>query len=176
MNWTNLLTREMTATYQTTDNMLAQLKDADLNWKPATGENWMTVGQLLAHINGSCGACCQGVVTGDWGLPEGDCDGDAGGHEPMMPTAEQMATVESVAAARAALAADRKVALQMLEKAGEKNLSTLKSAAPWEPDNQLILGHHLLHMVNHLAIHKAQLFYYLKLMGRKVDTMTLWGM
>ena len=29
--------------------------------------------------------------------------------------------------------------------------------------------------VDHLKIHKAQLFYYLKLMGRKVDTMSLWG-
>ncbi len=177
MNWTELLTREMNATYQTTDNMVGMLKDSDLDWKPSTGENWMTVGQLLAHINTSCGMCCQGFVTGDWGMPEGggDCDTETN-QEPKMPTAEQMATVDSVAEARKALAADREVALQMLEKAGEENLATLKSAAPWEPDNQLILGHHLLHMVNHLAIHKAQLFYYLKLMGHKVDTMILWGM
>jgi len=30
-------------------------------------------------------------------------------------------------------------------------------------------------MSQHLGIHKAQLFYYLKLMDQKVDTMTLWG-
>ena len=175
MNWTELLTREMTATYQTTDKMVGMLKDSDLDWKPATGKNWMTVGQLLAHINTSCGMCCQGFVTGDWGVPEGsgDCDAE---QEPQMPTAEQMDAVASVAEARKALAADRKLALQMLEKAGENNLATLKSAAPWDPNNQLILGHHLLHMVNHLASHKSQLFYYLKLMGHKVDTMALWGM
>ncbi len=174
MNWTELLTREMNSTYQATDNMVGLLKDADLDWKPATGENWMTVGQLLAHINTACGLCCQGFVTGDWGMPEGGA-GDAD-QAPKMPTAEQLPSVDSVAEARKALAADREVALQMLEKAGEKNLATMKSAAPWEPDNQLLLGHHLLHMVDHLASHKAQLFYYMKLMGHKVDTMTLWGM
>ncbi len=174
MNWTELLTQEMTAAYRTTDNMLGLLEDSDLDWKPATGENWMTVGQLLKHINESCGMCCQGFVTGDWGMPEGD-PGAGADQEPKLPTAEQMATVASVSEARAALAADRKVAFRMLEKAGEENLATLESAAPWAPDDQRLLGHHLLQMVGHLDLHRAQLFYYLKLMGRKVDTTTLWG-
>lgn len=173
MNWTALLTQEMTATYNATKNMMELLEDGDLAWKPATGENWMTVGQLLAHINGSCGLCCQGFVTGEWGMPEGADDGD---HEPQLPTAEQMVSVASMVEAREGFAADRKLAFQMLEKAGEDTLATLEMAAPWEPDNQRLLGHHLLQMVNHLGIHKAQLFYYLKLMGHKVDTMTLWGM
>jgi hypothetical protein len=30
-------------------------------------------------------------------------------------------------------------------------------------------------MVDHLASHKSQLFYYLKLMGRPVHTGSLWG-
>jgi hypothetical protein len=34
----------------------------------------------------------------------------------------------------------------------------------------------MLEIVNHLAVHKAQLFYYLKPMGRPVHTMSLWGM
>lgn len=175
MNWTELLTREMNATYRPAEAMLEMLTDSDLGWKPATGENWMTVGQLLAHLNMACGMCCQGFVTGQWGMPDSDCE-PAGEQEPMLPTAEQMPTVESVAVAREGLQADRKLALQMLEKAGEENLATLKSAAPWDPENEQLLGHHLLQMVQHLAIHKAQLFYYLKLMGRKVDTSTLWGM
>jgi len=29
--------------------------------------------------------------------------------------------------------------------------------------------------VNHLLSHKGQLFYYLKLQGREVNTMHLWG-
>jgi hypothetical protein len=30
-------------------------------------------------------------------------------------------------------------------------------------------------MIRHLAQHKGQLFYYLKLMGRDVDSSDLWG-
>jgi uncharacterized damage-inducible protein DinB len=101
--------------------------------------------------------------------------GDADSHEMMLPRAEQMPTVGSVAEARKLLAADRETAFEMLETAGEEKLANEKAAAPWDPGNERVLGHHLLHMVDHLAIHKAQLFYYLKLMGRKVDTMTLWG-
>jgi len=40
----------------------------------------------------------------------------------------------------------------------------------------MILGHRLLHMVDHLALHKAQLYYYLKLQGKSVNTDTLWGL
>jgi len=179
MNWTALLIKEMTGNYNATEKMYGLLKDADLAWKPATGENWMTVGQLLAHLNEACGMCCQGFVTGDWSMMggEGDCDesGDGENAEPMLPTAEQMPTVASVADALKALKSDRKLAFQMIEKAGEENLDCAMSAAPWSPGDQTNLGHHLLQMSQHLGIHKAQLFYYLKLMGQKVDTMTLWG-
>jgi len=38
------------------------------------------------------------------------------------------------------------------------------------------LGHRLLGMVGHLELHKAQLFYYLKLQGKPVNTMHMYGM
>ncbi len=34
MNWTQLITSEMEATYAVTDNLMAMLKDEDLGWKP----------------------------------------------------------------------------------------------------------------------------------------------
>jgi len=49
-------------------------------------------------------------------------------------------------------------------------------SAPWEQGKDKLLGKHMLDMVDHLSIHKAQLFYYLKLMERPVDTISLWGM
>lgn len=174
MNWAELIHKEMTAAYASTDKMMGLLEDKDLDWKPATGENWMTTGQLLMHLTNACGTCFRGFVTGDWGRPEGAGEPKSN-EEPMLPRAEQMPTVASVAEARAALAKDRELAIEMIEQAGEQKLANLKSAAPWEPENERVLGHHLLQMVDHLAIHKAQLFYYLKLMGRPVDTMTLWG-
>jgi len=40
----------------------------------------------------------------------------------------------------------------------------------------MVLGHHLLQMVEHLNSHKSQLFYYLKMQGKPVNTGDLWGM
>jgi len=174
MNWTQLITSEMEEVYAVTDKLMAMLNDEDLNWKPATGSNWMTSGQLLEHMTAACGMCCKGFVTGDWGLPEG-VDFKDMPEEDMLPTAEKMPTVESVAAARKTLAEDRNVGLAMIEQAGEDKLGSKMMSAPWEPDNDKLLGKHMLDMVNHLSTHKAQLFYYLKLMGRPVDTKSLWG-
>jgi len=94
----------------------------------------------------------------------------------MLPPAEALPTVETVAKARELLAADKKLALEMLAQAGEDDLENKRLAAPWSPQQETQLGHHLLGMVIHLQSHKSQLFYYLKLMGRDVNTMHLWGM
>jgi len=175
MNWTELITSEIEATYPVADNLMAMLKDEDLDWKPATGDNWMTAGQLLMHLTSACGMCCKGFVTGDWGLPDGASFDDMP-HEDMLPPAEKLPTVDSVAQARQALAEDKKTALAVLAEAGEDKLNNQTLEAPWQKGVSKPLGKHMLEMVNHLAVHKAQLFYYLKLMGRPVNTMSLWGM
>ena len=59
--------------------------------------------------------------------------------------------------------------------AGENGLTNRKMAAPWAPGREQTLGWHLLQMVQHLERHKSQLFYYLKLQGKPVDTGDLWG-
>ena len=175
MNWTELITSEIEATYAVTDNLMAMLKDEELNWKPATGDNWMTAGQLLMHLTNACGLCCKGFVTGRLGPARGASFEDMPKDE-MMPPAEKLPSFDSVAQAREALAADKKTALAMLAKAGEEDLDTQTLEAPWEKGVSKSLGKHMLEMVNHLGVHKAQLFYYLKLMGRPVNTMSLWGM
>jgi hypothetical protein len=175
MNWTQVITSDMEATYAVTDKLMSMLKDEELGWKPATGANWMTAGQLLMHLTTACGMCCKGFVTGDWGLPDGASFDDMP-HEDMMPKADKLPTVDSVAQAREALAEDKKTALAMVAQAGEDEMNSKMLSAPWDQGKDRVLGKHMLEMVNHLAIHKAQLFYYLKLMDRPVDTMTLWGM
>jgi len=173
MNWTQLIQAEMANGYKSAFGLLDKLGDDDLGWKPATGENWMTVGQLLLHLANSCGFAMRGFVTGDWvppaelGYPE-DMEG-------MLP-AEKLPSAQSVAWARDYLEKDRRVALECLETAGENGLAERVMAAPWDPEHQQCLGHHCLQMVSHMNIHKAQLFYYLKLRGQNVNTLDLWGM
>ena len=71
MNWTKLLKSEIETAYTTTERLFDKVDPDRLDWKPETGANWMTVGQLLKHITCACGAACKGFVTGDWGLPPG---------------------------------------------------------------------------------------------------------
>lgn len=173
MKWTPLLTEGMQYNYAVADGLMAMVTDADLDWKPATGKNWMTTGQLLQHITEACGLCCKGFLTGDWGMPEGM---EMPEGESMLPPAEAMAGVKSVKEAREKLAADRQTALDMVKQAGEDKLETHRVAAPWEPGCERTLGEQFLSMMMHLQTHKSQLYYYLKLMGRDVNTQHLWGM
>lgn len=174
MNWTDLLTVEIETAYASTAQLLDKVDPDRLEWKPDTGSNWMTVGQLLKHITEACGASCRAFVTGDWGLPPGVRMEDLSPQE-MLPPAETLPALASVAAARSLLSQDKEVALQALRQAGEDALAHRSMAAPWAPGREYPLGRHLLQMVQHLERHKAQLFYYLKLQGKPVTTADLWG-
>ncbi len=138
MNWTDLLSREIDYTYRAAEGLMDLAGDADLSWKPSSGDNWMTTGQLLFHVSESCGMPMKGFVTGDWGLPEGASMDDAGSGD-MLPPAESMPAVESVAEAKALLAADREVSFEMLKLAGEERMQNEPAPAPWDPTD-LVLG------------------------------------
>ena len=174
MQLTQLLKQEAEAMYAATEGLFKLVDASQLGWKPATGKNWMTVGQLLQHCTTACGACVKGFVSGDWGFPEGMKMEDLP-PDQMLPPAEKMPSATSVEAALRDLAADKKVCMQYLAEAGEQNLLTKRSVPPWGGP-EVTLFQHIVHMIEHLGQHKGQLFYYLKLQGKNVDTGTLWGM
>jgi uncharacterized damage-inducible protein DinB len=169
MNWTQLLTTRVDEAYRATGGLLGLLKDADLTWKPPAGSNWMTTGQLLEHMTTACGHCVAAFVDDKWEMPEG------AGEDGMLPPASKMPSAKSVADARSRIEADHKVALAKIAAAGEQRLASEQVAAPWNPQPQL-LARQVLDMVGHLENHKAQLFFYLKQMGRPVHTGHLYGM
>ncbi len=119
------------------------------------------------HLGSACGAPMRGFVSGDWGLPEDAEMGD-------QPPASKLPAVGSVAEARRLVSEDKQAALQALAASTEDDLAHKKAPAPWDP-TELLLGHRLLQMLDHLKQHKGQLFYYLKLQGRPVGTANLWG-
>jgi len=172
MNWKELLQTEMEAAYKGTERLVSMVEDSQLGWKPATGQNWMTTGQLLKHISDACGMAIKGFVTGDWGLPEGMDLKDLKPEEMLLP-AEKMPAVANVADALKLLAEDKKTGLDLLAQCREDDLANRPAPAPWD-DREMVLGHRLLQMIYHLQIHKAQLFYYLKLQGKPVGTADLW--
>lgn len=170
MNWTQLLKDEAESTYAATLKLLDKVDPDCLAWKPQTGNNWMATSQLLMHLTEACGAACKAFVTGDWGLPPGVKMEDM-----PLPPAEKLPTIGSVAEAKKLLLEDKAVALQSIDQAGEHDLANRKMAAPWAPGIEYVLGRHLLQMIQHLGVHKSQLFYYLKLQGKTVNTTDLWG-
>jgi len=183
MNWTDLLTSQINATYHATDGLMKLVKKDDLAWKPKSGKNWMTTAQLLEHLTNACGWCIGAFVSGNWNPPEAPKPKKKSNKpEPkpdpntgMLP-AEAMPAVKTVAEARKKLAADKQLALDTIAKVGEEGLHSTMTEAPWAPGVKKCLGQHASEMVGHLAQHKAQLFYYLKLQGKPVHTGTLWGM
>jgi hypothetical protein len=174
MNWKELLKIDIEYTYNVTVGLMDLVDGDGLDWKPSVDNNWMTTGQLLMHISNACGAPMRGFVTGDWGLPEG-VDMENMSPEDMLPPAEKMPTVGSVAEAKELLAKDKQTALGTLAECDEDKLANEIATAPWDP-TEMILGRRLLQMVVHLSQHKSQLFYYLKLQGKPVNTGHLWGM
>jgi len=173
MNWTELLKGAVEYNYAVAGRLMSMVDDADLDWKPSAGKNWMNLGQLLKHISDACGSGFKGFVTGDWGFPA-DMDPSSMSPEDMLPPAEKLPAVGSVAEAKQLMAADKAVAIKSLADVGEAELDGKSITAPWDP-HPPPLGLWLLRSVQHLTQHKGQLFYYLKLMGKPVDTNDLWG-
>jgi uncharacterized damage-inducible protein DinB len=174
MTLTEVLTQDAEATYKATEGLMRMVDPGQLGWKPPAGSNWMTLGQLLRHCTDACGMSIRGFVTGDWGLPEG-VKLDEMPADQMLPPAEKMPSVTTVDEALRLMDEDRKTALRYITEAGEENLLTRRLVAPWGGPERTLFQH-LQEMIIHLAQHKGQLFYYLKLQGKPVNTMDLWGM
>lgn len=174
MSLVQVLSEEMENTYDVTKKLFELVEPGQLCWKPATGCNWMNLGQLMMHCaTGGCGAAIRAFVTNDWGLPEGVDIKDIPPEE-LLPPAEELPTVESVEQALRLLEQDREIGRTTLASIQEADLLGRRFAAPWG-GSEFTLFQHLLHMVQHLAQHKGQLFYYLKLLGKDVKTADLWG-
>jgi len=173
MNWTKLLKAETESAYAVAGKLVAMVDEDALGWKPATGSNWMTTGQLLKHLTESCGVSFRAFIKGDWGLPEGVDIKDIP-PESMIPPAEVLPAVGSVAEATRLLSEDKRVAFEMLDSCSEEEFAGRPAPAPWDP-TAMALGHRLLQMIDHMKQHKGQLFYYLKLQGKAVNTSDLWG-
>ena len=157
MDWKTILIEQVKDAYRAAEGLLELVEDNQLSWKPESGENWMTTGQLLNHMADACGLMFKCFITGTWEFEEG------------------LGAVATVAEGKDKLTADKTLALELLEGLTDNDLTTRMVQAPWEKKARP-LGYSLALMVSHLDVHKSQLFYYLKLQGKAVDTALMWGM
>ena len=172
MNWHELLEKQINETYNVAERLVLLLNEKDLTWKPSEINNWMTTGQLLFHLGQCCGVPIKGFVTGEWAMPAHSDINDKT-TDKMLPPAEKLQTVSSLDEALKLMASDKKIALESLALCSEEDLSSKMTPAPWDPA-PVNLGKRILEMVDHFNQHKAQLFYYLKLQGKPVNTMHLY--
>ncbi|PWW83209.1 MULTISPECIES: DinB family protein [Prosthecochloris] len=174
MKWKDLLSVEIDYTYGVTDHLISLVRDDELDWKPDHGSNWMSMGQLLMHMTDACGSTFDGLISGAWDIREEYALNDLD-MQQIFPPANMLPMINTVADARKLLSEDRKLALKSLKKCTEEELAGKYAPAPWTR-HPMILGQRLLHMILHLNQHKEQLYYYLKMTGRSVNTCDLYGM
>ena len=169
-----VLLEETERAYNVTEKLFRKVDDNELSLKPTTGKNWMTVGQLLMHsADGGCGKGLKGFIEGDWGpVVEEEPAEEEAAHQ--LPQAEDLPSVGNIGQAIKILEEDKALAFKCLNEVEESDLLSNKLVAPWG-GKEMSLFQHLLVMIAHLVQHKGQLFYYLKLMGKDVDTGDLWG-
>jgi hypothetical protein len=171
MSLSDVLQQDAEGMYHATRGLFRKVKD--LNWRPATGSNWMDTAQLLKHCTQACGSTIHGFVEQGWGVPASEApSGDEA--VGMVPSLEELPRVSSVEEALDALEADRLLCLRTLEGVDDERLLNERSVAPWGGP-EMTLFQHCSGMIWHLGQHKGQLFYYLKLQGMNVGTFELWG-
>ena len=169
----DILIKEAKTTYSITERLIYRVSNDDLIWSPPLGNNWMSMGQLLMHCSHyGCGKAVKGFVKGDWGLPKGKSIEDLIQEEHVSPQ-PALPGVNSVEQALKLLAEDKELTLCSISEADDSSLLDKAFKAPWGGPEQFLF-HHLLQMIVHLTHHKGQLFYYLKLMGKDVNTSDLW--
>jgi uncharacterized damage-inducible protein DinB len=169
-----VLLQETERTYAVTEKLFRKVDDSELGWKPETGRNWMNVGQLLMHCaDAGCGKGLRGFIRGDWGLTGEEDPGEQNANH-HLPTAEELPYVDHVEQALKALEQDKALSISCLNEVEEADLLSKRITAPWG-GLKMSLFQQLWTMIAHLVQHKGQLFYYLKLMGKNVDSSNLWG-
>ena len=148
MSWTESLRMDIEDVYRATEHLLGFVDEESLDWKPGTGNNWMSMGQLMLHLATVCGPGFRGFVTGDWGLPKG-VTAEEKASEDIATQAVEFDSISGVKETRKLLTADKELALRMVQEASEQNLASRMVRAPWAPVDML-LGYALLQMTGHL--------------------------
>ena len=139
--------------YRPVENMLKMVPVDKQNWKPE--ENFMSVGELVAHISEGIGGELKMLVTNNWPKhPEGPM--------PTSTPAEGLAKLEK----------DKTVLRELIAGISEDDFANREAVTPWGASGTIEkMG---FDFKEHFTNHKMQLFTYLKMLGLPVNTQTLY--
>jgi len=151
-----------------TETLMKMAPPDRLDWKPAEG-NFLTLEQVLDHLTtGLEGVRC--FITGDWGVeltPEGELPPEM----EVLPPAEKFPSCDPETALKK-LDESYKIAKEALGRLSEEDFRSKIVKAPWGEEGPMWAM--LLSLLEHQINHKYQLFFYLKMLGLPVNTITLY--
>ena len=151
-----------------TETLMKMAPPDKLDWKPMEG-NFLTLGQVLEHL----GTGLQEIrcfITGDWGMeltPEGEFPPEM----EVLPPADKFPSCDPPTALKK-LDESYKLAKESLGKLSEEEFRSKMVKAPWGVEGPM--WGMLLSALEHQINHKFQLFFYLKMLGLPVNTVTLY--
>lgn len=147
-----------------TRGLVAKVPVDRLDWRP--DPTFLDMGAVVHHVCTAVGAGLRDVMDNGWAIkPEG-----GGG----LPPAEAFPKVGSVKEGLDLIDADWKLFEERFARVDEKTLNVQVCRIPWMAPGTT-LAEYLLLTTEHLSNHRMQLFLYLRLLGVKVDTASLYG-
>lgn len=141
-------------------SLFAKAKATDLNYRPRS--DMMSTGQVIHHLAEGVGETLKMTVNNSWpNMPNGG-----------MLTLEQMPTIPSIDAAIAMLNKDGAATSDYLSTIPEEQFANNVYGTPWGAQGKL--WRLALHYLQHMQMHKMQLFQYLRIQGLPINTMDLY--
>lgn len=146
--------------YRPAESMLRMVPADKLAWKP--GPTFMNLGQLICHLSGGVGADLAVLVSGNWPTPE----------EMNQSMKLENIPACSVEEALSRLEKDKTTLREVLSSIAEEDFANKVVSVPWGWQSKM--ERMALEFREHFINHKMQLFTYLKLLGLRVNTNTLY--
>jgi len=147
--------------YRPTVKLISLAPAGKLEWKPGQG-NYMNLGQLLHHLSTCPGGLVMAVNNA---FPPSEAF--------QKFVQEDLKNTKTPEVAGRELSRGWDEAKAALSRLSEADFRGKMVAVPWGPP--MPLWRTCLGMAEHWANHKYQLFFYLKLLGQPVNTMTLYA-
>jgi hypothetical protein len=146
--------------------LVAKTPEDKLDWRPDA--SFLKLGAVVHHVCTAVGAGLRDVMDGGWAIQPG------GGGGSGLPPADAFPIVKSVKEGLDLIDADWTLFEQYFARLDERTLNTQVCRVPWMAPGTT-LAEYLLLTTEHLSNHRMQLFMYLRLLGVKVDTSSLYG-
>lgn len=141
--------------------LLAKAKTTDLNYRPLP--DMMSTGQVVYHLSEGVGEALKMTVSGHWPeMPDG-----------KLPTVDQMKSVATIEEAIKMLNKDSALTTDFLSSIPEKKFANNVYTTPWGASGKL--WRLALYYLEHMQMHKMQLFQYLRIQGVRINTMDLYA-